>query len=81
VHVHLSDAPAGVERGAQEDLVRLLPGTTGVVDLDALLGALRAGGYSGPIMAEPFDHDLRGPAAEVVERTVASLRSVLERHS
>jgi sugar phosphate isomerase/epimerase len=81
VDVHLNDAPAGVERDAQEDLVRLLPGTTGVVDLDALLGALRAGGYSGPIMAEPFDHDLHGTSAEVVEQTAASLRSALARHS
>jgi sugar phosphate isomerase/epimerase len=81
VDVHLNDAPAGVEHHAQEDMVRLLPGATRIVDLDALLGALRAGAYSGPVTAEPFDHDLRGAAAEVVERTAASLRSALERHS
>jgi sugar phosphate isomerase/epimerase len=81
IDVHLSDAPAGVERDAQEDMVRLLPGATGVVDLDALLGALRAAGYSGPIQAEPFDHDLHGTAAEVVEQAAASLQSALERHS
>jgi sugar phosphate isomerase/epimerase len=81
VDLHLSDAPAGVERDAQEDLVRLLPGATGVIDLDSLLRGLKAGGYAGPVTAEPFDHDLRGPAAERVELAAASLRSALERHS
>lgn len=55
VNVHLSDGVAGVPRDAQLDLVRAMPGSTGLVDIPGLLGVLRDRGYDGPVICEPFD--------------------------
>ena len=54
VVVHVNDAPAGVARDEQIDTVRALPTETGVIDLAAFMNALRAIGYDGPVMPEPF---------------------------
>jgi 2-keto-myo-inositol isomerase len=51
--VHLNDAPAKPPREI-EDGDRLLPGR-GVIDLRQLLGALGAGGYTGPWSLETFN--------------------------
>jgi sugar phosphate isomerase/epimerase len=54
VYVHLNDAPRGIERDAQIDLVRDLPAATGVIDLAGFLQALQSIGYDGPLVVEPF---------------------------
>lgn len=59
VHVHINDAPAGIPVDQQLDLVRALPGETGVIDIVGFLHAVRASGYDGPITAEPFKKELR----------------------
>ena len=58
VVVHVNDAVAGVERDEQLDLVRMLPATTGVIDIRGFMGKLAAAGYAGPVMAEPFHQPL-----------------------
>jgi len=55
VGVDLNDAPVGVPQAGLRDRQRELPGATGVIDLGALLGALRRVGYDGPVRAEPFE--------------------------
>lgn len=57
VHVHINDAPQKPV-DEQIDNQRLLPGTTGVIDLGAFFAALRAVGYAGPVAVEPFDKSL-----------------------
>ncbi len=58
VYVHVNDAPAGVPVDRQQDLVRRLPGESGVIDLTGFMGALQAIGYDGPVVPEPFDQSL-----------------------
>ena len=48
---------AGLEQ--QQDLVRELPGETGVIDIGGFLGALRDMGYDGPVTPEPFKRELQ----------------------
>jgi sugar phosphate isomerase/epimerase len=59
VHVHVNDAPAGIPVDEQQDLVRELPGETGVIDIGGFLGALRDMGYDGPVTPEPFKRELQ----------------------
>jgi sugar phosphate isomerase/epimerase len=54
VLVHVMDAPAGIPRDEQIDNVRRLPMETGVIDLPGLMQKLKAMGYDGPVMPEPF---------------------------
>ncbi|HEU5434179.1 MAG TPA: TIM barrel protein, partial [Thermomicrobiales bacterium] len=63
VVVHVNDAPAGVTREAQIDTVRTLPLETGVIDLVGFMTRLRAIGYDGPVMPEPFSQRLVDLAA------------------
>jgi sugar phosphate isomerase/epimerase len=77
VYVHINDAPAGVAVESQLDLVRRLPGATGVIDLAGFLAALRELGYDGPVTPEPFDSDLAArPAPESIAQTYAALAGV-----
>jgi sugar phosphate isomerase/epimerase len=60
------------------DLVRDLPGETGVIDIAGFLGILRDSAYDGPVTAEPFKRelqDLPSDAARLV-RVKASLDKV-----
>lgn len=66
VHVHVSDAPAGIERDRQVDKTRELPGATGVIDLVGFLKALDHIGYDGPVQVEPFCDRLNGRPPEEV---------------
>jgi sugar phosphate isomerase/epimerase len=59
VHVHVNDAPAGIPIDEQQDLVRDLPGETGVIDIGGFLGAVRDTGYDGPVTPEPFKRELQ----------------------
>ena len=54
VVVHVNDAPAGVPREEQMDLVRRMPMETGVIDLPGFMKKLQALGYDGPVTPEPF---------------------------
>lgn len=77
VHVHVNDAPKGIEVDRQQDNRRQLPVTSGVIDMKGFINALVTIGYDGPIECEPFDQELRkmdDPAA--VEKTAAALRRV-----
>jgi threonine dehydrogenase-like Zn-dependent dehydrogenase/sugar phosphate isomerase/epimerase len=80
VYVHINDAPAGIPVEAQEDLVRRLPGETGVEDLPAFLDALRRIGYDGPVVPEPFVPELGAlPPDECARRVGAALDRVWKR--
>lgn len=59
VYVHVNDAPAGIHVDEQMDLVRDLPGATGVLDVVGFLHALRDIGYDGPVTPEPFKKELK----------------------
>lgn len=77
VLVHLNDAQAGLGPDEQMDLVRALPGTTGVTDCAGFLKVLQGLGYDGPCSVEPFVSRFREMAVEdVVAETTASLTRV-----
>jgi len=59
VNVHINDAPAGIPLEKQMDGVRCLPGETGVIGVPRFLQRLKQIGYTGPVMAEPFNERLR----------------------
>ena len=78
VSVDLNDAPVGVAKDQQRDGQRELPAATGVIDVQAFLGALRAIGYDGPVRAEPFNqrvNDLDNDAA--CAATITALRKAI----
>lgn len=64
VVVHINDAPAGIPRAEQADLVRCLPLETGVIDLPGFMRKLAALGYAGPVTTEPFSARLNAIAAQ-----------------
>jgi sugar phosphate isomerase/epimerase len=79
VHVHVNDAPAGVQVDQQVDNRRQLPMTSGVIDLKGFMNALVKIGYDGPVEVEPFDQELRKkdqPA--ILQATSDSLRRLWE---
>ncbi len=59
VHVHVNDAPAGIDLDKQVDNRRALPATTGVIDMKGFINAMVKIGYDGPVECEPFDQQLR----------------------
>lgn len=78
VLVHVNDAPAGRARDEQIDRERLLPATTGVIDIRAFMDELRRMDYDGPIVVEPFDSSLAShePSARL-RATADALRAVM----
>jgi sugar phosphate isomerase/epimerase len=79
VHVHVNDAP-DVLLEQQQDGVRLLPGASGVIDIEAFMKTLDALGYDGPVAAETFSDELRAlPADEAAARAGAAMHSIFER--
>jgi sugar phosphate isomerase/epimerase len=74
VHVHVNDAPSGIDVDKQMDNRRQLPVTSGVIDMKGFINALVKVGYDGPIECEPFDQELKkmddGPA---MQKTIDSL--------
>ena len=60
VDVHINDAPKGIDRDAQIDSVRSVPGATGVIDSEGFMKALKKIGYTGPVTPEPFTSELAG---------------------
>jgi sugar phosphate isomerase/epimerase len=63
VAVHVNDAPAGIPRDEQQDLVRMLPLETGVIDIVPFMRRLQELGYDGPVMPEPFSKRVEEIAA------------------
>lgn len=77
VHVHVNDAPAGLDVDKQMDNTRCLPVATGVIDLAGFVNALVKIGYEGPVECEPFDRHLREMDGEAaVAKTAASLTAL-----
>ena len=54
VMAHINDAPAGIPMDEQEDLIRELPGATGVLKIADFMKGLRDLQYDGPVYVEPF---------------------------
>jgi len=71
VYVHVNDAPPGIPVDEQMDLVRRLPGETGVIDIVGFLKTLKAIGYDGPVTPEPFDKSLKEMPKEEAVRKVS----------
>ena len=71
VSCDLNDAPAGVPLEEQRDGQRELPLATGVIDLEAFLGALVDIGYDGPVRPEPFNRTLNGMPDELAAAAAA----------
>jgi sugar phosphate isomerase/epimerase len=61
--VHVNDAPKGIPRDEQQDLVRALPLETGVLDAVDFMQRLQRIGFRGPVMPEPFSAPLNELAA------------------
>lgn len=73
VVVHLNDAQPGVI-DELEDLVRALPGETGVMDVAGFLRTVHELGYDGPVTIEPFSKRLREMSADdAVRETGAAM--------
>lgn len=77
-YVHLNDAPAGREIDEQIDDQRMLPGATGIIDVDTFLAVLRALDFGGPVAVEPFNAEVNAlEPRERVRTAHASLTAVL----
>jgi len=77
VYVHVNDAPEGVPVAAQLDLVRRLPGATGVIDIDGFLKVLHEIGYDGPVTPEPFEPRLAAlPADEACQQARVAMQKI-----
>jgi sugar phosphate isomerase/epimerase len=77
VHVHVNDAPSGIDVDQQIDNRRKLPVTTGVIDMKGFINALVKIGYDGPLECEPFDQELRKMEDNAaLQKTIASLNRI-----
>lgn len=80
IYVHVNDAPAGLTIDEQIDEQRLLPGTSGLIDVVGFLSTLDLIGYHGPVVAEPFNAEINTLAPQQRVRTAGqSLIKVWER--
>ena len=80
VYVHVNDAPEDVAVEAQLDLVRRLPGATGVINIAGFLQVLREIGYDGPVTPEPFEKRLAAlPADEACKLARDSMRQIWQK--
>lgn len=70
VCAHIMDAPEGVPSCEQEDLVRRLPGTTGIIHIEEFFAGLQKVGYEGPVLVEPFENFLSQIGFEEAVRIV-----------
>ncbi|TKJ38145.1 MAG: xylose isomerase [Planctomycetes bacterium B3_Pla] len=74
VHVHVNDAPSGIDVDQQMDNRRQLPVTSGVIDMKGFVNALVKIGYDGPVECEPFDQELRKMEDRAaLQKTIESL--------
>lgn len=79
VVVHINDAPAGIPREEQADLVRCLPLESGVIDLVGFMQRLAALGYDGPVTTEPFSQRLNAIAAETPQAAAREVSQAMDR--
>lgn len=79
VVVHINDAPAGVAREEQADLVRCLPLESGVIDLVGFMRKLAAMGYDGPVTTEPFSQRINALAAEDPRAAAQEVAQAMDR--
>ena len=78
VCVHVNDAPLNIAEDELKDLERSLPGSTGRLDIKSFIKGLKEIGYSGPVIAEPFDSSLsRLSPLEAFRLVSASIDKVL----
>lgn len=78
VCVHVNDAPLDIREEDFDDLSRCLPGSTGRLGLGDFIAGLRGIGYSGPVIAEPFDSSLGSlSTAEAFKKVSLSIDKVL----
>jgi sugar phosphate isomerase/epimerase len=78
VSADINDARDDRQRDEQQDLDRRLPGSTGVIDLDGFMTALRAADYDGPVKVEPFMKSLaEQPTDEVLADISARLKQAI----
>jgi sugar phosphate isomerase/epimerase len=76
-YVHINDAPKNKKRDEQIDLVRCLPGETGVIDIVGFLLWLQDINYCGPVTPEPFSEKLHGVnASEAISLVGAAVNQV-----
>lgn len=79
--VHANDAQSGRTRDEQMNLERAMPMATGIIDARAMLRALAAGGFTGPVFAEPFSPKRERlsalPAEQAAAEAIGSLRRCL----
>jgi sugar phosphate isomerase/epimerase len=71
VYVHINDGTPGLAVDEQLDLVRRLPGESGVIDIAGFLNALRVIEYDGPVVPEPFEKKLNDLSPAEAIRAVA----------
>lgn len=77
VLVHINDAPEGIPVEEQEDLIRRLPGSTGVLKIKDFFTGLISLGYKGPVLAEPFEKSLSSVSFdEALKITMDSINKV-----
>ena len=77
VCVHVMDAPPNIPDEEQEDLVRRLPGATGVINIAEFFAGLRKANYDGPVMVEPFERFLsQVPFEESLKIVMKALNKV-----
>ncbi|MGD1973691.1 MAG: TIM barrel protein, partial [Desulfobacterales bacterium] len=75
VYVEINDGLKGnYDRFTLPEFQRELPGATGAIDLDGMLAALDAIGFSGPVVVEPWNETLRRlPTSDAVRLVKAAL--------
>ena len=77
VLAHIMDAPAGIPADEQEDRVRCLPGSTGVLRIGEFFKGLKDLGYTGPVLPEPFVPELgKMPFEDAVIKVKSSVDKV-----
>lgn len=77
VLAHIMDAPAGLTVEQQQDTVRCLPGSTGVLKIADFFKGLHDLGYTGPVVPEPFEPRLgKLPFEEAVKATKEAVDKV-----
>ncbi|MCA9272762.1 MAG: sugar phosphate isomerase/epimerase [Phycisphaerales bacterium] len=80
VAVHLNDFVQGRSINEQTVMERLLPGESGLIDIEAFLRGLVRCGYAGPLTAEPTHPRWKDvPADRAAKQTADSILSCLAR--
>jgi len=71
VDVRLADLPVGFDAETVEDADRLVPGSTGTVDVGSFIRVLSSMQYKGPVTAVPHGSQLDGRKKDAVVQTLA----------